>query len=806
MEVTGEATMVVRMVGGKVVSILLVLLLLTTPFLSGCVSENNDEKVNVRGEKLSNEQIEAMYTLMEFAVVCDDTTLELIRILSDNFTKPFLSSDLEITDEEYDRIFELEERILSYEDRVMWALGVLENKKGPSLTGVSSTSAVLPLMVMPKASAHPSPGLISKIVDWFYWFKGGGKRFRDKIIDTLETMKKMKEEGKIAYEQWNDEVPQILDHARDLGIEAKNLDDLIEKLKSGNYDTKTYQLNRHFAQTQLYYDIQRDKANGKDPIATAAVQEAAGALEKTAQVGYEGVKSVTFAKAMELPGNLGKKIIELYDKFERFIKWYNDYHLNVLQHGTEKGSYEWVKNRVEDWLGDKAEEYLGKKVGKKSGEFLNAMLYNEYQRLSGYDRYMDLLESTAEKGGKLASRLIVKDLDKETPVKFAIASSDDEEKMTRLLVFYDDNGLDELFLPEGDFELLLSDMDSLLQTIEESVESGKEVVIELDSSVTSTALRTTPTQTKEIYKLTVKASPKEVPIGGEITVYGKIDPPVATTLHITLVNMETGYKNTFPFKKKTNSDGEFMGRYSITIENMEKKIGDCMVIVTAPELGITETAHFRVVKPSLTVDVTPSKVKVGEKFVVSVWVTPIPGKDIEINIGISNSKTGYAKTYRESISGSKGSFEGHYYAAEEMKGKNTITVEIPGTDVKKVVTLVVEAVTPTLETWSGTWSGICRIYYDENNEDFIDVDVGGTWRGTVSGMSAAITYYDEEGEKSGTLKGEWSTTRISLSGIDFMGECTVSATGTIVTSTTVRGYWKSEDCKCGGTWSGNLVR
>ena len=64
--------------------------------------------MNVRCRKLPDEQIEAMYALMEFVVVCDDTTLDLIRILSDDFTNPFLSPDLEITDEEYDRIFELE--------------------------------------------------------------------------------------------------------------------------------------------------------------------------------------------------------------------------------------------------------------------------------------------------------------------------------------------------------------------------------------------------------------------------------------------------------------------------------------------------------------------------------------------------------------------------------------------------------------------------------------------------------------------------------------------------------------------------
>ena len=69
-------------------------------------------------KKLSEEQIKAMYTLIEFAVVCEDTTLELIGILSDDYTKPFLSPDLEIRQEEYDKIFELEERLLFYENKV----------------------------------------------------------------------------------------------------------------------------------------------------------------------------------------------------------------------------------------------------------------------------------------------------------------------------------------------------------------------------------------------------------------------------------------------------------------------------------------------------------------------------------------------------------------------------------------------------------------------------------------------------------------------------------------------------------------
>ena len=214
--------------------------------------------------------------------------------------------------------------------------------------------------------------------------------------------------------------------------------------------------------------------------------------------------------------------------------------------------------------------------------------------------------------------------------------------------------------------------------------------------VLSSKRSATPTQTEEPYKLTVKVSPSEVPIGGGITVYGKIDPPVATTVHITLVNMKTGYKNTKPFEKTTNSNGYFEGRFSITTKDIEKKLGDCKVIVTAPELGITGTANFKVVKPSLSVEVYPSEVEPGGEFVVSVWVTPAPGKDMPIDIRISNPETGYVKTYTEEVSGTKGGFEDYYYASEEMIGVNTITVEIPGTGVKKSTTLVVGAeVIPT---------------------------------------------------------------------------------------------------------------
>ena len=64
--------------------------------------------MNVRCGELPDEQIEAMYALMEFADVYCDTTLDLIGILTDDFTNPSLSPNLEITDEEYDRIFKLE--------------------------------------------------------------------------------------------------------------------------------------------------------------------------------------------------------------------------------------------------------------------------------------------------------------------------------------------------------------------------------------------------------------------------------------------------------------------------------------------------------------------------------------------------------------------------------------------------------------------------------------------------------------------------------------------------------------------------
>ena len=685
-------------------SLLLIAVILVSAFLSGCEGEETDDTVTSGSietphEKITYDEIKAMHTLIEFAVVCDDTTLELVGIMSDDFTKPFLAPDVEITEEEYNRVLELEDRLLEYEDDVLWALQVLESKSGSGSLVEAGSAGITLSLIMPKASASPSPGLISAIKEWFDWLAGRGKVYREKTVETLEELKELREKGKIEYGEWNDDVtgvPALLDLARKSGIDAEDIDDLIGKLKSGKYDRKAKVLYGQFLDVPLFHEIEREKTGGKNPRNVRCMQESAEFLEKTGQVGYEGIKAVTGVASAKLPGNTGEKIMNVYKKGEKFINWWAEHEIQVKRYGWKKGTEEWIKDRIQDVMGDEIEERLGKefskkwgkKAGEMAGELFNSILYNEYQRLTGYERYIDPLEEYAEKGGRLVGKLILKDKDRRTPVKFAAASS--QEKMITLMVFYDEDMLEEPTLPDGEFEILFSDMDTMLEPLEKVViESGKEKVIEVDSSPKEIP-QTSETVTGE-YKLTVKVSPSEVTVGGGITVYGKIDPPVVTTVHITIVNKKTRYKNPKPFEKTTDSKGCFKGHYSITTKDMEKKLGDCEVIVTAPELGVTGKARFRVVKPSLTVGVMPSKVKKGREFVVSVLVTPAPGKDMPISVTISNSKTGYRKVWNEYVSGTKGGFEGHYHAVEKMVGKNVITVEIPGTGVKKSTTLVVEA-------------------------------------------------------------------------------------------------------------------
>lgn len=179
--------------------------------------------------------------------------------------------------------------------------------------------------------------------------------------------------------------------------------------------------------------------------------------------------------------------------------------------------------------------------------------------------------------------------------------------------------------------------------------------------------------------LDVSVEPKQVSIGDTFTVTVKIDPPTSTELHIKMYNPSTGYgSRSEPTVVKTDENGIWKGIFKVPAKDIDKKVGENVVEAYAPELDSKGSDTFVIEKPEISVTASPSTVTPGEKVVIKAKVSP-PGV-YNARLTVMNANSGASKTF-EKKTDSNGNLVFRLSVTEknlESKlGKNVVTVDIP---------------------------------------------------------------------------------------------------------------------------------
>ncbi len=196
----------------------------------------------------------------------------------------------------------------------------------------------------------------------------------------------------------------------------------------------------------------------------------------------------------------------------------------------------------------------------------------------------------------------------------------------------------------------------------------------------------------------VSVTPKRVAPGDKIKVSVQVNPPVETELEIKIENIETGYgKKSEPWKVKTGKDGRYESNFVIQPKDVYKKAGKNVLIVTAPELGAEGKATFEIIKPEISVTVSPSTVRPGEAVVIKARVEP-PGR-YKAKLSVLNAQSGASYSdikYTDSSGNFRYQLRIYAKNIEQKLGTNIVSVEIPKLGVMGTASFVVEAeVMPT---------------------------------------------------------------------------------------------------------------
>jgi hypothetical protein len=234
--------------------------------------------------------------------------------------------------------------------------------------------------------------------------------------------------------------------------------------------------------------------------------------------------------------------------------------------------------------------------------------------------------------------------------------------------------------------------------------ANKVVLLTKDGEKIEQEFKLTSRSTSVVFNIEGKSSiqvsvtPKRVAPGDKIKVSVQVNPPVETELKIKIENIETGYgKKSEPWKVKTGKDGRYESNFVIQPKDVYKKVGKNVLIVTATELGAEGKATFEIIKPEISVTVSPSTVRPGEAVVIKAKVEP-PGRyKAKLSVLNAQSDESYSDTKYTDSSGNF-RYQLRIYAKniEKKLGTNIVSVEIPKLGVMGTASFVVEAeVMPT---------------------------------------------------------------------------------------------------------------
>ncbi|MCG3138195.1 MAG: hypothetical protein HJJLKODD_02056 [Phycisphaerae bacterium] len=468
---------------------------------NGCGGTGSD---NITGpdSDIANNQ-EAAEALVAMANAEMDGYARLLDMFSAGGTKPLFDSSIELSDEDYETLIEVRDRIEA----------VLPAYEAAGVFVVQRTTANSRVAYVGGRPRLPQ-GVVGAVTDFVNWIRGAtGERRREDILQIAATLSEADRQQ--MYQSAQESLPGV-----DLGADTN---EFFTRLTSGDLDSHAARLHSDFAHdSNIPAYIEATQEQGRRPIDIAS-REGAKGLETGAQVLVEGSKAIICAQYPQF--------CDGYDKAEEVIDKLNEIGEDPLGSAGD-AIQDGLKERAQEWLQDKLKDEFGVEIDFDE-------LADQYEEFSGLvsdvEGVAELLDVDfgglgalfpgEDVGGEGTSlddiEILILEGGEGAPVVIALPDGD--------------NATTDIVVPTGDYEVITLGANDDVQTNTVTAPPGNStiVVVDLENQGDSGGL-----------SLSLSASPADPGPSEGVTVTGRVIPATANVEITFSITGTDGYSNT----------------------------------------------------------------------------------------------------------------------------------------------------------------------------------------------------------------------------------------------------------------------
>lgn len=315
---------------GLVIMLIFILIISTGCKLSFGLSGSGD-----KADALSDKK--AIDTLAQFSIANELAVLEVLKILSEDFTQPLFSNSVRVSAEDYNNLFSLMGNISVYKNAVETSLAVIIPRELAYNISIK-TASLLPVP-SPESLNPKSPGILSDFFDFFGFLDGAGKRSRERIIMLSQIASDAQKQQ--MYEELRSSWKS----------QAQDYNEWFQKLGNGDFDNIAAQVHNDFS-TNPDLGFYADAATAKGERPLDIVHREGGTMIEKGSKFYADVATKVVAAA--LPG---------FDKGVKTVK-----KLNETIEDFKKFKEEFYADNIGAAVTEDAGDYLGSDQSKSVGD------------------------------------------------------------------------------------------------------------------------------------------------------------------------------------------------------------------------------------------------------------------------------------------------------------------------------------------------------------------------------------------------------------------------------------------------------